>query len=213
MEFLSRIAIKPFRLAYDSAADEKVYRKAFDVAYSHGVRYFSNYMLYNYTDAPYDLWKRLHSTIRLYEGKPDVQAFSFPMKYAPIDATDREFIGEKWNRKYLSAIGVIINVTKGVVAKEKDFFYEAFGRDKKEFLETLMMPSEFIRHRMLFKEHGYLAKWKRRYRNLDTGQRRLLLDYLCGSIDRERIRSKELLLIIELYSVTKHALICRTGHQ
>ena len=213
MEFLSRIAIKPFRLAYDRAADEKVYRKAFEVAYSHGVRYFSNYMLYNYTDAPYDLWKRLHSAIRLYEGKPDVQAFSFPMKYAPVDATDREFIGEKWNRKYLSAIGVIINVTKGVVAKEKDFFYEAFGRNKKEFLEILTMPSEFIRHRMLFKEHGYLAKWKRRYRNLDTRQRRLLLDYLCGSIDRERIRSRKLLLIIELYSVTKHALICRAGHQ
>lgn len=213
MEFLSKIAIKPFRLAYDRAADEKVYRKAFEVAYSHGVRYFSNYMLYNYTDAPYDLWKRLHSAIRLYEGKPDVQAFSFPMKYAPVDATDREFIGEKWNRKYLSAIGVIINVTKGVVAKEKDFFYEAFGRNKKEFLEILTMPSEFIRHRMLFKEHGYLSKWKRRYRNLDARQRRLLLDYLCGSIDRERIRSKKLLLIIELYSVTKHALICRTGHQ
>jgi hypothetical protein len=212
MAILSKIAIKPFRLAYDKAADEPVYRRAFEAAYTHGVRYFSNYMLYNYTDAPYDLWRRLHSTIELYEGKPDVQAFSFPMKYAPVDATDREFIGDKWNRKYLSAINVIVNVTKGVVAKEKDFFYEAFGHDKKEFLEILTMPSEFIRHRMLFKEHGYLSKWKRRYRSLDARQRRLLLDYLCGSIDRGRIRSKKLLSIIELYTVTKHALVCRIGN-
>jgi hypothetical protein len=209
MAILSKIAIKPFRLAYDNAADEAVYRRAFEAAYRHGVRYFSNYMLYNYTDAPYDLWKRLHSTIELYERKPDVQAFSFPMKYAPIDETNRGFIGEKWNKKYLSAISVIINVTKGVVAKEKDFFYEAFGRNKKEFLEIVTMPSEFIRHRMLFKKHGYLAKWKRRYRALDSRERRLLLDYLCGFVQREMIRSKKVLSIIELYSISKHALMCQ----
>lgn len=212
MEILSNIAIKPFRLAFDRAADERIYRRAFQAAYSYGVRYFSNYMLYNYTDAPYDLWKRLNSTIQLYEGKPDVQAFSFPMKYAPVDATDRGFIGEKWNRKYLSAINVIINVTKGVVAKESDFFYEAFGHNKKEFLEILTMPSEFIKHRMFFKKHGYLSKWKRQYRNLDSRQRKLLLYYLSGSIDRERIKSKKLLSIIELYSITKRSQMRQTSN-
>jgi hypothetical protein len=207
MTILSKIAIKPFRLAYDTAADEAVYRRAFETAYRHGVRYFSNYMLYNYTDAPYDLWRRLYSTIKLYEGKPEVQAFSFPMKYAAIDETNRNFIGEKWNRKYLSAITIITNVTKGVVAKEKDFFYEAFGRNKKEFLEILSMPSEFIRHRMLFKEYGYLTLWKRRFRALDSRQRKLLLDYLCGFVHGDRIRSKKVLSIIELYSITKNALM------
>lgn len=214
MRILSKISIKPFRLAYDKAADCKIYRKAFNAAYSYGARYFSNYMLYNYTDSPFDLWKRLYHTIRLYEGKPDVQAFSFPMKYAPIDATDRGYIGDKWNKKYLSAIGVIINVTNGIVAKEKDFFYEAFGCNKKEFIEILMMPNEFIRHRKLFTRLGYMAKWKRQYRNLNSKQRNILLKCLCGSIDKEQINNRNLLSIIELYSLTRHMVMSRTrlGH-
>lgn len=206
MKILSRIAIKPFRLAYDDVLEVVAYQKAFNTAYANGVRYFSNYMLYNYKDAPYDLWRRLHTTIRMYEEKPDIQAFSFPMRYVPVDATSREFVGEKWNKKYLSAVNVVLNVTKGVVAKEKDFFYKAFGSNKKEFLEILTMPSEFIRYRMLFKKHGYLTKWKRGYRNLDNREKKVLLKYLCGSVNKTQISSKKVLSIIELYSVTAHAL-------
>ena len=95
MKIMSNIAIKPFRLAYDSVDDEKIYKNAFNSAYSHGVKYFSNYMLYNYKDSPYDLWKRLHNTILLYENNAVKEAFSFPMKYVPIDMTNREYIGEK----------------------------------------------------------------------------------------------------------------------
>jgi hypothetical protein len=38
---------------------EPAYRRQVLCALSRGGRYFSNYMLYNYTDGPYDLWKRL----------------------------------------------------------------------------------------------------------------------------------------------------------
>lgn len=203
MKILSKIAIKPFRLAYDSVNDEKMYRNAFKMAHSYGVKYFSNYMLYNYKDSPYALWKRLHSTILLYEKKSDIQAFSFPMKYAPIDETSREYIGEKWNRKYLNAINIIINVTKGVVAKEKGFFYEAFGSNKKEFIEILTMPTQFIKYRMLFKKHGYIRRWKRKYRTLDSKERKVLLEYLCGLKDEMRIKNKKILSIIPLYSITR----------
>lgn len=41
-------------------------------------------------------------------------------------------------------MNIILNVTKGVVAKEESFFYRAFGRNEKEFLELLTMPDEFI---------------------------------------------------------------------
>lgn len=202
MKIMSKIATKPFRLAYDSVNDEKIYRNAFNMAHSYGVKYFSNYMLYNYKDSPYDLWKRLHSTILLYEKKTDIQAFSFPMKYAPINETNRGYIGEKWNRKYLSAINIIINVTKGVVVKEKSFFYEAFGSNKKEFIEILTMPNQFIKHRMLFKKHGYIKRWKRKYRTLDSKERKVLLEYLCGLKDEMRIKNKKILSIIPLYSIT-----------
>lgn len=203
MKIMSNIAIKPFRLAYDNIDGEKAYKIALNNAYSHGVKYFSNYMLYNYKDSPCDLWKRLFNTILLYENKSDIQGFSFPMKYAPIDMTNRDYIGEKWNKKYLSAINVILNVTKGVVAREKDFFYEAFGANKKEFIEILTMPNEFIKYRMLFKESGYIKTWKKKYNSLNGKEKKMLLGYLCGVMDRNKIKNKKLISIIELYSIRK----------
>jgi hypothetical protein len=203
MRIMSRIAVKPFRLAYDSVKYKKAYKKAFSNAYSHGVRYFSNYMLYNYKDSPYDLWKRLYNTIVLYQNKTDLQGFSFPMKYAPIDMTNREYIGKKWNKKYLSAINIILNVTKGVVAKEKDFFFEAFGSSEKEYFEILSMPNNFIKYRMLFKKSGHIRTWKRKYNNLNGKEKKTLLEYLCGLIDGNKIKSKKIISIIELYSTRK----------
>jgi len=202
MKIMSNIAIKPFRLAYDNIDGEKAYKRALNNAYSHGVKYFSNYMLYNYKDSPYDLWKRLYNTIILYENKLDIQGFSFPMKYAPIDMTNRGYIGKKWNKKYLSAINVILNVTKGVVAKEKDFFCEAFGANKKEFIEILTMPNQFIKYRTLFKKSGHIKTWKRKYNSMISREKKILLEYLCGLIDKNKIKNKKIISIIELYSIT-----------
>lgn len=207
MAILSNIPIKPFRLAYDHINEDKIYKKAFNNAYSYGVRYFSNYILYNYKDSPNDLWERLHKTILLYEHKTDIQAFSFPMKYVPTNKTNRAYIGKKWNKKFLSAVNVIINVTKGVVAKEKDFFYEAFGSNKMEFIEILTMPNEFIKHRMLFKKSGHIKKWKRKYNNLDSKEKKILLKYLCRLTDKSKITNKKIISIINLYSVTKIKLL------
>lgn len=203
MKIMSNIAIKPFRLAYDNIDGEKAYKRALNNAYSHGVKYFSNYMLYNYKDSPYDLWKRLYNTILLYENKSDIQGFSFPMKYAPIDMTNRDYIGKKWNKKYLSAINVILNVTKGVVAKEKDFFCEAFGANKKEFIEILAMPNQFIKYRTLFKKSGHIKTWKRKYNSMISKEKKILLEHLCGLIDKNKIKNKKIISIIELYSITK----------
>ncbi len=213
MKTLSNIPIKPFRLAYDNINEEKTYRNAFNSAYSNGIKYFSNYLLYNYRDSPYDLWKRLRNTILLYENKSNIQAFSFPMKYTPINRTDRNYIGGKWNKKYLSAINVIINVTKGIVAKEKGFFYEAFGSNKKEFAEILTMPNEFIKHRTLFKKNGYIRKWKRKYNNLNNKEKRVLLEYLCGLIDKSDTVNKNIVSIIGLYSITKRNVLNRNNYR
>lgn len=207
MKILSNIPIKPFRLAYDHINEDKVYKKAFNNAYSYGVKYFSNYILYNYKDSPNDLWERLHNTILLYENKTDIQAFSFPMKYVPINKTNRKYIGEKWNKKFLSAINVIINVTKGVVAKEKDFFYEAFGSNQVEFIEILTMPNEFIKYRMLFKKSGHINKWKRKYNKLDNEEKKILLKYLCRLTNKNEITYKKIISIINLYSITKIKLL------
>jgi hypothetical protein len=125
------------------------------------------------------------------------------MKYAPIDITNRDYVGEKWNKKYLSAINVILNVTKGVVAKEKDFFYEAFGSNKKRFIEILTMPNQFIKYRMLFKKSGHIGRWKRKYNSLNSKEKKVLLEYLCGLINRDKVKDKKIISIIKLYSITK----------
>jgi hypothetical protein len=99
------------------------------------------------------------------------------MKYAPINEKNRSFIGKYWNKKYLSAINIILNVTKGVVAKETNFFYEAYGKSKKEYLEILTMPDEFIRFRHFFRDNGLLAFWTNLYNCLTSLEKRNFSKY------------------------------------
>lgn len=114
MKILSRIPIEPFRLAFDSIQYEDIYTKALKIAADYNVKSFSNYILYNCDDKPEELWERLKVNVDLAQ-KLDVKIFSFPMKYAPIDRTDRKYVGKFWKRQYLKNIYAILNVTKGIV--------------------------------------------------------------------------------------------------
>jgi len=180
VQLLSQIPITPFRLAYDSLDDTDKFIKSTKLAIDNGIKHFSNYMLYNWKDEPKDLWVRLFNAVKLYnEYNNDVKGFSFPMKYAPIDQKDRNFIGEHWNKKYLGAINIIINVTNGIVPKELDFFFEAFGADLQEYFGILIMPDEFIRHRFFFKGNGLIHYWKGMYHSFSTDEQSYLLHLLC----------------------------------
>lgn len=181
-KLLSEIPIRPFRLAYDDLDETETFVKATRIAIENNITHFSNYMLYNWEDDPKELWMRLFNAITLYNEYGDkVKGFSFPMKYAPIDQTDRNFVGKQWNKKYLGAINIIINVTKGVVAKEKDFFFEAFGSNIREYYDILNMPDEFIRNRFFFKGNGLIEYWKSLYHSLSKQERSFLLNILCDS--------------------------------
>jgi len=203
MLIIKDLAIKPFRLAYDHISDTDAYSNAFETAYKHGVKYFSNYILYNYKDSPDDLWNRLHNSILLFENKKDLQAFSFPMKYTPI-GKDRDFVGTGWNKKYLSALNVIINVTSGVVAKEKDFFYKAYGKDVYEFIRILSMPNEFIKHRFFFEEKMYINAWGERFDNLKAEDKKNLIEVLSGDLSAQVEISDKVSEILKFYKITKY---------
>ncbi len=205
---LSQIPAIPFRLAYDNLAETDVFIKATTIAVKHGIKEISNYMLFNYEDKPEDLWLRLYNAIKLYNSfNQKISAFSFPMKYVPIDETDRTFIGTRWNKKYLGAINVIINVTKGVVAKELDFFYEAFGQNLEEYIEILNMPDEMIRFRHFFRDNGLLALWKKLYSELSAEHKSNLLDILCDTkTDRAILLQNQpnsIKRIFKLYTINK----------
>lgn len=197
MEVLSQLPLRPFRLAYDNIGMTDIYTKAFRIAYKWGVRHFSNYMLYNFEDTPDDLWQRAYTNIKLYNEFDDIQAFSFPMKYAPINMTDRTYVGIHWNKKYLSAMNIVLNVTKGVIAKEEDFFLRAYGNNPEEFREILSMPNEFIKFRDFFEKNGLIHAWKIRFRNLDTKERANLLQMLSGD---ENCFAND---ILKYYKITK----------
>jgi hypothetical protein len=208
IKILSTIPIRPFRLAYDSIDDTNIFNKATKLAIENNVRHFSNYILYNWEDKPEDLWMRLNNAISLYsENGIKIDGFSFPMKYAPIDEKDRSYIGQYWNKKYLNAINVIINVTNGVVAKEKDFFFEAFGSKVEEFIEILNMPDEFIRFRHFFKKNGLIEYWKTLFDSLSEGEKVYLLDVLCEYKTKKSVitynHPKKVKGLLVLYTINK----------
>jgi hypothetical protein len=198
MKILSQLPLKPLRLAFDDVKMTKKYTASFHIAYKLGVRHFSNYMLYNFKDTPDDFWQRAYANVKLYNEFDDIIAFSFPMKYAPISMTDRSYIGKNWNKKYLSAMNVVLNVTKGVIAKGEDFFIRAYGKDLKEFHEILAMPSEFIKFRDFFEKNGFIDLWKKKFRKLSKDNKELLLKKLSG--ENVKYTNKKML---SFYNVTK----------
>jgi hypothetical protein len=205
---LAKLPIRPFRLAYDNLNETKNFFRATKLAIESNISNFSNYMLYNYEDRPAELWTRLFNAITLYnESKIKLNAFSFPMKYAPIDEKDRNYIGRYWNKKYLSAVNIILNVTKGVVVKEFDFFYEAYGENTEEYLKILTMPDEFIRFRHFFRDNGLLSVWHDLYSILTKNEKRKLLKVICDmKLDKTKLSkhyTENIDNILKLYSINK----------
>lgn len=174
MEQLARLAIHPLRIAFDDIKLKDVYCKAVHTAHRHGINQISNYILFNYKDKPEDLYERLRVNIELNE-ELGIQIFSFPMKYSPINETDRTYIGANWCKKSVRAISAILQVTKGVVAAGSSFFYKAFGNNLEEYHEILAMPRELIMFRSYFEENGTTAKWQALYRQLNDEQKDRLM--------------------------------------
>ena len=208
IKMFSTIPIRPFRLACDSIEDIIKFNRATKLAIENNIRHFSNYILYNWKDKPKDLWIRLNNAVSLYsENGTNIDGFSFPMKYAPINERDRSYIGQYWNKKYLDAVNVIINVTNGVVAKEKDFFIEAFGSNVSEFLEILSMPDELIRFRFFFKGNGLIDYWKTIFNSLSKKEKDYLLYVLCEYKTNKSIMNdehpKQVKKILVLYTLNK----------
>lgn len=206
-KLLSRLALRPCRIAFDNINLQYEYFEAMERAYQNGIRYFSNYLLYNYNDSPEELWQRLYLNVKFCEDHSGTSLFSFPMKYADIHRTDRGYVGKFWNKKFLRAMNVILNVTKGVVAKEKDFFERAFGKDEKEFIKILTMPDEFIRNRAFFEENGFILLWNNLYDLLTEHEKQLLIEILVKLVGCPELLddyySENINRILSLYKLTK----------
>ena len=181
MTQLARLAIKPLRIAFDDIKLKDTYCSAVRTAHRHGIKEIFNYILFNYKDKPEDLYERLKINIEL-NRELGIQIFSFPMKYSPIDRTDRSYIGVNWTKKSIRAISAILQVTKGVVAAGSDFFYKAFGNTLEEYFELLAMPRELIIFRHHFEENGTTAAWKKQYQAMSDEQKKELMEFTSHTV-------------------------------
>lgn len=162
IKLLSKIAIRPARIAFDHIEDEDTYIDAIKLAANNGITNLSNYILYNAedftgkgksykADTPEDLYNRLEINVKLQEflnqGKKDndkIHIFSFPMRYIPLEDIERGYVGTNWTTKYLRAVQAILIPTQGKGVSSKSFFDAAFGKSPEEFKEILLMPENYI---------------------------------------------------------------------
>lgn len=185
MAQLARLAIRPLRIAFDDIKLKDIYCSAVRTAHRHGIKEISNYILFNYKDKPEDLYERLRINIELNK-ELGIKIFSFPMKYSPIDRTDRSFIGINWTKKSIRAISAILQVTKGVVAAGSGFFYKAFGHSLDEYFEILAMPRELIMFRNHFERNGITEQWQKLYRSMSQEQKKELMIFFSHTVSELR---------------------------
>lgn len=200
---LGELAISPARIAFDHIEDEALYKRALELCAKNGIKYLSNYILFNgedftgkgqhyHADTPRDLFNRMKISMDFcdelnakYDNNGKVHIFSFPMKYIPLNATDRSFVGTHWNKKYLRAVQRMLIPTQGKGVSTRSFFEADFGTTADEFIENLAMPEDllglrghFVEHKDETEEdrikryaqwevnHGRINEWTRLYRSL-----------------------------------------------
>ena len=132
------------------------------------------------------MYERLKINIEL-NRELGIQIFSFPMKYSPIDRTDRDYVGKNWTKKSIRAISAILQVTNGVVAAGSDFFYKAFGHSLDEYYELLAMPRDLIMFRHHFEENGTTEKWQKLYNELSEEQKNKLMHLVSHTVSDLRL--------------------------
>lgn len=210
MKRLAEIPLEPMRIAFDDINLKKVYVNAVRLAHEFGQVNMSNYILYNYNDTPEDFYERLKINIDLNEefrknrNPNKTVIYSFPMRYIPLNAKERSInTGNKyWNKRYLRAIKVILNVTKGPVMPGEEFFTQAFGENYEHFRCILSMPDDFIRNRVKanwkkikgedkYKKRlmPYVANWEKIYFSLNKSEKDELIN-LIETDDLEYMRNE-----------------------
>lgn len=164
---MSTICISPLRIAFDHIGVRKVYERSIRMAADNHITSLSNYMLYNFMDAPTDLYERMRLNIDLNE-ELGIRIWSFPMRYQPVTLKDRSHVGEKWNRYYLRSFQLMLQATKGVVSGSPSFFLRAYGEDAEEFERLLRLPHAFIFYRDYFGDGDGRAQ-REEYESLRRG--------------------------------------------
>ena len=170
-KMLARICLKPIRLAYDFVSAKDRFERSVQYLADEGFKDFSTYILYNYTDKPSDFYRRLNHCREL-NNRLGIQIYSFPMRYLPVGCKDRSHVGKYWNRKMISGLQKITNVTHGSVMPGSDFFQRAYGTSADEFEAICAMPDNLILHRgKRDEDNPEAAEWRDAFLRLTPTQK------------------------------------------
>jgi hypothetical protein len=178
MKLLAKTAIHPLRMAFDAISLKARYIEKVKLARDCGITKHSTYVLFNYMDRPKDFYARLRVGVELNE-QLGTRISSFPMKYIPLDAKDRTYIGKHWNRKLLRGVQCILLATHGIVSTHLEFFEAAFGASPEEFRRIALMPERYIIYRRQHELNGALD-WNQLYRGLGKTQRNDFFELICN---------------------------------
>lgn len=184
IKLLTKLNIKPMRIAFDRLQEKDVYEQALRLAHKYGFNEFSNYMLYNCHDTPRDLYERLMINIKLNvewqskkkENRGDV--YSYPMRFAPIrpgkgESKKRDYAATKseknhdylydakWTKRFTRNIEVIKGAAHGAISPTPELARRAIGATYEEFIANLYMPEELLRNRNKYEKKRYKNDKKR----------------------------------------------------
>ena len=206
LQQLSRIALKPLRIAFDHLGLKKPYAQAIRFAAQAGITGLSNYMLYNFHDSPSDLFERMRLNVTLNE-ELGIRIFSFPMRYQPVTRPDRGHVGKNWNSYYLRSMQVILQATHGIVSGAPEFFRKAFGNTYEEFEGILFRPHHYIFNRYWYEQFDGRAEFdsfRVAMGALSGDERTELLEYLCNREKNDYARDLSLLGVGKLREAARY---------
>jgi len=210
MRIIAELNIKPMRIAFDRIEGKEEYVKAVEIAKKHGVKTFSNYMLYNFMDSPKDLYERLMVNIELNEkwrkeGKPRASIYGYPMRYAPIRSTDSPteisqengicvpekpkdenssaYNGVFWTKRFVRSIEIMKGVAHGSISPTPSLARRTVGETYNEFLANLYMPEELLRNRNTYEKKIYKYEPKRKSGTGDVERFRAFISGLLSKKD------------------------------
>lgn len=121
-KLLASLKINPLRFAFDSVKEDGHVRRAIQMAQKLGIDDIRVYVLYNFEDSPEEFYYKINEINEL-------GALSYPMRYRPIDATDRHHIEKNWDKESLRALKLILTFyySRGMVRKNREVFLKIFG--------------------------------------------------------------------------------------
>ncbi len=185
---LGKICLRPARFAYDNESVTDKYIDAISMCVDQGITNYTNYVMFNFQDDIYSLYRRLERNIILSASK-GIRVTGFPMKYAPIYDVERHYIDAKWHWKYIRGIQCILNATHGMVSPNPSFFYRAFGNTENAFEEIVCMPEGYIMSRVKRTDDGAIDDWLQCFRKLSRDDKNLYLHALSELHDVKGDRS------------------------